>query len=200
VVAGVIGLLVVLAVLAGRSLEGDEASGPTNGGGGARPAGVPAGAVAAPVVGVSDGDTIKVRLDGRVEPVRLIGNNAPEIRHPEIAPECYGAEASAYARDLLLGQTVYLERERSETDRYGRLLRDVWVRGANGGAVFVNERLVRGGYADARRYPPDVRYADRLARAEDAARADGAGLWGACGGPNVPLSSGLVAGERRDGT
>jgi micrococcal nuclease len=151
------------------------------------PAGIPAGAVAAEVDEVVDGDTVRVVLPDGEATVRLIGIDTPETRSPSRPVECYGAEATARTEDLLPpGTTVYLERDRSDTDRYDRLLRYVWV-DAGASAVLVNEALVAGGFAIAREYPPDVRYADRLAAVEGTARDEGAGLWGACGGADTPL-------------
>lgn len=70
------------------------------------------------------------------------------------------------------GKTVTLEKDVSETDVYGRLLRYVWVDG-----VFVNGELVRLGYARAISYPPDTKYQERLAQLEEEARQASRGLW-----------------------
>lgn len=118
---------------------------------------------------VVDGDTFVTRDGNRV---RLIGVNAPEITG---SAEYYGEEAAAYTRRMLTGETVWLFRDVSETDRYGRLLRFVFV---PGDALMFNERLVREGYANAATYPPDVSLADRFREAERIARSEGAGLWG----------------------
>ena len=77
-----------------------------------------------------------------------------------------------------------LEKDVSETDRYGRLLRYVWV-----GPVLFNEVLVRQGYANVSTYPPDVQYQWRFVEAERAAREEGAGLWSACAAPPPPPPS-----------
>jgi micrococcal nuclease len=126
------------------------------------------------VLGVVDGDTIDVQINGDSRRVRYIGVNAPETVHPTRGVECFGAEASAYNRALVSGQSVRLEKDMSETDQYGRLLRYVYV-----DEVLVNEALVAEGYANVSTYPPDVRYTDRFRAAEAAARAAGKGLWGA---------------------
>lgn len=126
------------------------------------------------VLGVVDGDTIDVQINGDSRRVRYISVNAPETVHPTRGVECFGAEASAYNRALVSGQSVRLEKDVSETDQYGRLLRYVYV-----DEVLVNEALVAEGYANVSTYPPDVRYTDRFRAAEAAARAAGKGLWGA---------------------
>jgi micrococcal nuclease len=171
-------LLVLLAVAVGGILALQA----VRGGGG--PASSPAvGAlVRATVIGISDGDTIRVRLDdGTVERVRYVGIDAPEIAHPEdgIAAECYGAAATAADADLVAGKLVLLERDVSDRDRFGRLLRHVWLpTGAT--RVLVAEELVRRGMAFAHTYRPDVSRDAELAAAEADARAAGRGLWGAC--------------------
>jgi micrococcal nuclease len=127
------------------------------------------------VLRVIDGDTILVALDGREERVRYIGVDTPETVAPDRPVGCFGKEASEANRALVEGRTVELERDVSERDRFGRLLRYVYADG-----VSVNEELVRRGYATAVTFPPDVREADRLRSLERAAREGGRGLWGAC--------------------
>ncbi len=71
--------------------------------------------------------------------VRYIGMDTPESTSQV---ECYGAEATARNRQLVEGMIVELEKDVSETDQFGRLLRYVYVNG-----VMVNELLVLEGYA-----------------------------------------------------
>lgn len=124
------------------------------------------------VVGVIDGDTFDVEIDGVVERVRLIGINAPE------RGECFADDATAALTDLLDGDVVELETDTSDRDDFGRLLRYVMVDGEH-----VNERLVHDGFVIAQRYPPDTARSDELDAAQAAAQADGNGLWtdDACG-------------------
>jgi micrococcal nuclease len=121
---------------------------------------------------VIDGDTIEVRLDGKEQRVRYIGINTPESVDPRRPVERFGKEAAERNRQLVQGKTVRLERDVSETDRHGRLLRYVWVDGA-----LVNETLAQEGFARAVSYPPDVKYQERLRAAERAARAANRGQW-----------------------
>lgn len=120
----------------------------------------------ATVVAVIDGDTIDVDLNGRTYRVRYIGINTPEYDEA-----CYWEATNANAV-LVEGQTVTMYRDVSETDRYGRLLRYVYV-----GDTFVNAVLVADGWAEAVEYPPDVSYADYFEELEEAARAAGLGCW-----------------------
>jgi micrococcal nuclease len=124
------------------------------------------------VVAVGDGDTITVELDGERERVRIIGINAPE------RGECLADDATELLRDLVDGEGVELIADRSDRDRFGRLLRYVEVDGTDAGA-----ELVRAGLALARRYPPDTARADAYAVVQRDATDAGRGMWaaGACG-------------------
>jgi len=130
--------------------------------------------VEAQVVEVVDGDTIKVDIGGQIYTVRYIGIDAPETVHPSQPVQWMGPEASAANKQLVAGKSVYLEKDVSETDRYGRLLRYVFL--SNG--VFVNAELVRQGYAQVSTYPPDVRYQALFLAMQREAREAGRGLWG----------------------
>jgi endonuclease YncB( thermonuclease family) len=121
---------------------------------------------AALVTAITDGDTVTVEMDGTSYTVRYIGMDTPERGDP------FYAEATQANSDLVLGREVWLEKDVNETDRFGRLLRYVYV-----GDVMINEELVRTGYAQASAYPPDVKYQERLDRAERLARENNAGLW-----------------------
>ena len=126
--------------------------------------------VQAEVVDIVDGDTIKVQLDGNVQSLRYIGIDSPERGQPGAS-----AATSANAR-LVEGQVVTLEKDVSETDRYGRLLRYVWIQQA-GSWLMVNRALVRQGHAIAKAYPPDTRYQALFGRAQKAAMANHVGIW-----------------------
>ena len=146
-------------------------------------AGAPNGMQAAEVVRVVDGDTLVVTIDGREERLRYIGVNTPETVKPNSPVECYGKQASRANAALVEGRTVLLEKDISERDRYGRLLRYVYVAvPGESDLVFVNLRLVEEGYAQTTTYPPDVRYEQTFRAAQRAAREARRGLWGACGG------------------
>jgi micrococcal nuclease len=89
-----------------------------------------------------------------------------------------GAQASAANAALVAGQEVVLEKDVSETDQYGRLLRYVWLHREDGW-LLVNLELVRLGFASVATFPPDVKYIDPLfVPAQQAARGAGVGLWG----------------------
>ncbi|MCK4273453.1 MAG: thermonuclease family protein [Dehalococcoidales bacterium] len=120
----------------------------------------------ATVTQVIDGDTIIIDTGHRV---RYIGIDTPEV-HP--IPEAYGAEAWQANRQLVEGKSIRLERDVSETDKYGRLLRYVYV-----DDTLANAELVKLGMAEAKAYPPDTRYQDMLEQLEEEARQAGRGMW-----------------------
>ena len=125
------------------------------------------------VATIIDGDTF-VLSDGRH--VRMIGIDTTEPRPKHGGgPECFSSEATARASALLLGKDIVLERDISNTDKYGRLLRYVYS-----GEVFINKTLVQEGYAKARMYRPDITHHKELEDAESAAKQAGLGLWEAC--------------------
>jgi len=124
------------------------------------------------VVKVVDGDTIHVRIGDRIERVRYIGVNTPELHHPTRGAEPGGREAFHVNGDLVAGKRVRLELDVQTRDRYGRLLAYVWV-----GDLMVNAELVRSGYAQVMTVPPNVRYQALFLRLQREAREAARGLW-----------------------
>lgn len=118
---------------------------------------------------VIDGDTFETASGDKV---RLIGVNTPEISGKA---EYYGQEASAYAKERLLNKQVVLFQDAGNTDRYGRLLRYVFIAPE---PVMFNETLVKEGYANTMTVAPNVAFAEHFASLEREARSAGAGLWG----------------------
>lgn len=121
------------------------------------------------VVNVVDGDTFKIESG---ETVRMIGIDTPETVHPSKPTQCYGKEASLKTEELIEGKEIRLEKDVSEKDKYNRLLRYVYV-----GDIFVNEYLVREGYATSSSYPPDIKHQDRFVEAQKLAKEENKGLW-----------------------
>lgn len=137
------------------------------------------------VLRVIDGDTIEVSLNGRSYTVRYIGVDTPETVDPNRPAQPFGIEASNKNKTLVAGKTVRLEKDVSETDRYGRLLRYVYV-----GNILVNAELVRLGYAQVATYPPDVKYQNLFLQLQSEAREANRGLWGLDASvPTQPSSS-----------
>ena len=132
----------------------------------------------AQVVRVVDGDTIRVRLDGRTERVRYIGVDTPESVKPGTPVQCYAKRAAAANAALVAGRSVRLVGDVERRDRYGRLLAYVY-REPDG--AFVNAQLVRDGYARTLAIAPNVAHARQFAHLAQTARRSGRGLWRACG-------------------
>lgn len=128
--------------------------------------------VSVKVIKVIDGDTIVV--EGGTT-VRYLGINTPETHNPRKGGECFGEEAKNKNKELVEGKIVQLEKDVSETDKYGRLLRYVYI-----GNIFINDYLVRQGYAHATSYPPDVAHQGEFREAEQEARENNRGLWSVC--------------------
>ncbi len=131
------------------------------------------------VTKVIDGDTIQIEGGYKI---RYIGIDAPETVDPKRPVGCYGRQASDKNKELVLGKNIILEKDVSETDKFGRLLRYVYLAGpeASSGSVFVNDYLVRSGYAKVSTYPPDVKYQQQFLESERYARENNLGLWGKC--------------------
>lgn len=128
------------------------------------------------VAKVVDGDTIKL-ANGQT--VRYIGIDTPETVDPRTETQCYARQASNFNEQLVKDQVVRLEKDVSETDRYGRLLRYVYV-DFNGQEIMVNKYLVEKGFAVVDTHPPDLKYAELFKQAEEVAMMTDLGLWGEC--------------------
>lgn len=138
------------------------------------------GLTTAQVTRVVDGDTIEVNLNGQIQKVRYLGMNTPETVDPRRGVQCFGHEASDENKKLVEGKQVILTKDISDTDKYGRLLRFVYLPISGNEMLFVNDYLVREGYAQIDTYPPDVKFADRFLAAQKQAQAQNKGLWGKC--------------------
>ena len=114
------------------------------------------------VVGVSDGDTITVLHQGKGEKIRLYGIDCPEKK------QAFGKRAKQFTSDTVFGKTV--EVRPVAIDRYGRTIAWIYVNG-----TCLNEELLKAGLAwHYKRYSSER----HLARLEDRARQQKAGLWG----------------------
>lgn len=115
------------------------------------------------VIRIVDGDTLAL---SDKKTVRLIGINTPEKDQP------YYTEAKNILSNLTFGKPVRLEKDVSDTDRYGRLLRYVYV-----DDIFINLEMIQSGLAHAYAYPPDTAHKEEFLSAERTAREQGIGLW-----------------------
>ena len=128
---------------------------------------------------VISGQTLEVLLPSKqtplIERVRLIGINAPDLQQKP-----WGVAAKNKLEELvsksngqqLVLQSVLLESEVQEKDRFGRILAYVWHDGN-----LVNEQLVTQGYVLADLNSSNGKYSQRLIRGQEYARLKGYGIW-----------------------
>ena len=132
------------------------------------------------VIRIIDGDTIEI--EGNVK-VRYIGVNTPELHDPKNPVECFGQAAADKNKRLVEGKEIFIQKDVSETDKYKRLLRYVWVEDpstSSGQVIFINDYLVRQGFAQVSTFPPDVRYVSQFLEAQKEAQKNNRGLWKEC--------------------
>ena len=125
------------------------------------------------VTRVIDGDTIEVTgKNGKVDKVRFIGLDCPE------KGDALSKEATQYTSDNLLNKTIYLQKDKNETDSFGRLLAYVWlVKTSDFAKDCYNYKIVHDGYAVAKSYPPDTSHQKELEEAQSHAKNEQSGIW-----------------------
>lgn len=126
------------------------------------------------VVEVLDAGRITVDIEGVVYTVRINGIEVPT------GNSCFANEATAATTDLLAGQTVQIERQRSNTDDNGDLIRDVWIVTSDGAPVLASVALTAEGAATAAPEGQNTRYAGWIEASARNAEQTGAGIWTAC--------------------
>jgi len=127
------------------------------------------------VTKVVDGDTIKIEIGGKIETVRLIGADTPEVVDPRKPVQCFGREASAKTKEWLTGREVKIETDstQGERDKYGRLLLYIY----RDDGLFINKELIAQGYAHEYTYDIPYKFQKEFKVAEKSAREAGNGLW-----------------------
>jgi len=122
---------------------------------------------------VIDGDTVILSDDTHL---RLIGIDTPELNEKSNkSAECFAVKSKDFLAKLLIDKKITLEKDTSETDKYGRLLRYIYL-----DDVFVNLALVKAGFAQVLTVPPDVRFKDDFLKAQKEAKDQKLGLWSEC--------------------
>lgn len=127
-----------------------------------------------------DGDTVRLRYEGKESAFRLLLIDTPETKHPKKGVEPYGKEASDFTKNMLMDASkVEIEFDKGgKTDKYGRYLAYVYADG-----VMVNDALVRQGLAKvAYIYPPSITYLDQLQESQSLAQQEHLNIWSG----NVP--------------
>lgn len=133
--------------------------------------------VAARIVRVVDGDTVKADIAGDEVTVRYIGVDTPESVKPNTPVQCYAKAASERNEALVGDANVNLVIGEEPHDRYGRLLAYVYL---SPSGRFVNAELVRDGFARTLTIAPNDLHAAEFATLQKAAQRSGRGLWGRC--------------------
>lgn len=106
--------------------------------------------------------------------VRLIGIDAPESRKTFKKEVGYfGKEAKEYVKKFLENQFIRLEYDVRKKDRYGRTLAYAYLYDG----TFLNEHLIKNGYAVLMTVPPNVKYVDKFTKLQEYARENKLGLW-----------------------
>lgn len=129
---------------------------------------------------VHDGDTVTLRLNGKKYRTRLIGIDAPEM-----GQQPWGRRAKGRLIKIMrqTGWTVFVETDGERLDKYGRLLAYLWTKKKK----LINEQMIVDGYAVLFTISPNLKYSERLARAESEAKREEKGIWGPDGLEEAPL-------------
>ena len=145
------------------------------------------------VTKVVDGDTIHIEIDGDDYTIRMIGIDTPETKDPRKPVQCYGVEASNYAKSLLENKVAVIQLDPSQgwTDKYGRVLAYVWTETND----LYNWMAIYNGYAFEYTYSVPYAYQADFKGAQNYARENGIGLWSAntCGGVTSSTSTNAPA-------
>ena len=127
------------------------------------------------VVKVIDGDTVRVKVNGKEESVRLIGIDTPEKN------ECFEKEATEKAKELMENKKIKLEADDSQDnrDKYDRLLRYIYLEDG----TLINEKLIEEGYGTEYTYKIPYKFQTEFKAAEKIAKGEKMGIWadGVCG-------------------
>lgn len=129
------------------------------------------------IVAVADGDTFDVDMNGTRERIRMIGVDTPETKKPNAPVQCYGPQASDFAKKTLAAQNVRLEADPvgDNRDRYDRLLRYVFLPDG----TLINQKLITDGYGFAYLSFPFSKHSE-FAAAQASAQSNKQGLWNIC--------------------
>lgn len=131
------------------------------------------------VQSVVDGDTIKVIVQWKNTTIRILGIDTPEISTTRTGyAECYGQEASDFAKKTLSWAMVRLEWDstQDQKDKYGRWLAHVFF----SGGLYYQEESIKKGYGFRYVYRKPTKYDDRLQEAERLAKTQNIWVWANC--------------------
>lgn len=125
------------------------------------------------VMRVVDGDTLKIKINGKVERLRMLGIDTPESVHPDPNRNTReGKIASEFTKSHLEGKNITLEYDVEKHDKYGRILAYVYYNGE-----MFNETLLKQGYAKVLIVSPNRKYEERFKSLEALAKLKKLGIW-----------------------
>jgi micrococcal nuclease len=134
----------------------------------------------------TDGEKLKVVINGETQEVRFIGVDAPEMSKGDNTTECFARDARDYLNTILAGQVVRLESDTEDKDGKDRLWRYVWAY-VDGVEVLLNEQVLALGLAQTQEEEKNTKYQDKLLAAEKSAKSASLGLWGTCQSPHEEI-------------
>lgn len=121
-----------------------------------------------------DGDTIKIKYEGKEQNVRYLLIDTPETNHAQLGKQPFGQQAKDRNTELMNSGKLEIEFDIGErVDKYGRLLAYIYIDGVSIQEKLLEEGLARVGYV----YPPNTRHLDAFEKAQDKARKAGIGIW-----------------------
>jgi len=136
------------------------------------------------VARVTDGDTITLTTG---EKVRLLQIDTPELS----SSECFGFEARNILMGFLSGPgsvTLKSDPKLDQVDRYGRLLRYIFV-----GKTNINLKMVEMGAAAPYFYRGERgQYSSQILKAAQNAKSKSLGLWKSCPGTQLTPTSAIT--------
>jgi micrococcal nuclease len=154
-------MLLILTACEQQQIESTETSGTTK-------------QIPVELVDVIDGDTIKVKYNGKTETIRYLLLDTPEVRHQTLGNQPGGDEASARHKEIMENGQVSIEFDVGDRmDDYDRLLAYVYIDGESVQEILLKEGLGRVAYV----FPPNTRYLDEFEEAQEIAKEAKKGIW-----------------------
>ncbi|MFJ7936312.1 thermonuclease family protein [Sporosarcina sp. NPDC096371] len=121
-----------------------------------------------------DGDTIRIKYEGKEQNVRYLLIDTPETNHPQLGKQPFGQKAKERNTELMNSGKLEIEFDIGErVDKYGRLLAYIYIDGVSVQEKLLEEGLARVGYV----YPPNTRHLDAFEKAQEKAKTAGIGIW-----------------------
>ncbi|WP_203247014.1 thermonuclease family protein [Sporosarcina beigongshangi] len=132
------------------------------------------GLIPVELVKTIDGDTIKIKYEGKEQNVRYLLIDTPETNHAQLGKQPFGQQAKERNTELMNSGKLEIEFDIGErVDKYGRLLAYIYIDGVSIQEKLLEEGLARVGYV----YPPNTRHLDAFEKAQERAKKAGIGIW-----------------------